>query len=172
MKWAAVSVYTVEFKGPRNVGGWLRGMKLKSYLKISTAALVIASASVGIGITPAFAQQAAEDQDRGIADIGLSAFHKALLDSIPTTNSKIRYFEKIDILLEGGGAEIEAYLTTANANSGITGAEIVQLYSNMSEGYGIVTGLNTSSLDECRFSTQTVDAMNNNPDTKALNFRN
>ena len=38
-------------------------MKLKSYLKISTAALVIASASVGIGITPAFAQQTAEDQD-------------------------------------------------------------------------------------------------------------
>jgi hypothetical protein len=109
---------------------------------------------------------------RGIADLGLSAFHKALLDSIPTTNSKIRYFEKIDILLEGGGAEIEEYLNTANANSGITGAEIVTLYSNMSEGYGIVTGLNTSSLEECRFSTQTVDAMNNNPDTKALNFRN
>ncbi len=63
----------VEFKGPRNVGGWLRGMKLKSYLKISTAALVIASATVGIGITPAFAQQTAEDQDRGIADIVVTA---------------------------------------------------------------------------------------------------
>jgi outer membrane receptor protein involved in Fe transport len=48
-------------------------MKLKSYLKISTAALVIASASVGIGITPAFAQQSAEDQDRGIADIVVTA---------------------------------------------------------------------------------------------------
>ena len=48
-------------------------MKLKSYLKISTAALVIASASVGIGITPAFAQQTAEDQDRGIADIVVTA---------------------------------------------------------------------------------------------------
>jgi outer membrane receptor protein involved in Fe transport len=46
---------------------------LKSYLKISTAALVIASASVGIGITPAFAQQTAEDQDRGIADIVVTA---------------------------------------------------------------------------------------------------
>jgi len=48
-------------------------MKLKSYLKISTAALVIASASVGIGITPAFAQQTAEEQDRGIADIVVTA---------------------------------------------------------------------------------------------------
>ena len=46
---------------------------MKSYLKISTAALVIASASVGIGITPAFAQQTAEDQDRGIADIVVTA---------------------------------------------------------------------------------------------------
>jgi iron complex outermembrane recepter protein len=51
----------------------LRGKKLKSYLKISTAALVIASASVGIGINPAFAQQTAEEQDRGIADIVVTA---------------------------------------------------------------------------------------------------
>jgi len=46
---------------------------LKSYLKVSTAALVIASASVGIGINPAFAQQSAEEQDRGIADIVVTA---------------------------------------------------------------------------------------------------
>lgn len=46
---------------------------MKSYLKISTAALVIASASVGIGINPAFAQQSAEEQDRGIADIVVTA---------------------------------------------------------------------------------------------------
>lgn len=63
----------MEFKNPRNAGGWLRGKKLKSYLKISTAALVIASASVGIGINPAFAQQTAEEQDRGIADIVVTA---------------------------------------------------------------------------------------------------
>jgi len=46
---------------------------LKSYLKISTAALVIASASVGIGINPAFAQQSADEQDGGIADIVVTA---------------------------------------------------------------------------------------------------
>ena len=46
---------------------------MKSYLKISTAALVIASASVGIGINPAFAQQTAEEQDNGIADIVVTA---------------------------------------------------------------------------------------------------
>jgi iron complex outermembrane receptor protein len=63
----------MEFKNPRNAGGWLRGKKLKSYLKISTAALVIASASVGIGINPAFAQQTAEENDNGIADIVVTA---------------------------------------------------------------------------------------------------
>lgn len=51
----------------------VEGRKLKSYLKVSTAALVIASASVGIGINPAFAQQSAEEQDRGIADIVVTA---------------------------------------------------------------------------------------------------
>ena len=44
---------------------------MKAYLKISTAALVLAS--LGAGVDPAFAQQAAEENDRGIADIVVTA---------------------------------------------------------------------------------------------------
>ena len=109
---------------------------------------------------------------RGLAELGLSAFHKVLVDSIASTNTRLRYFDNIEILLEGGGAEIEEYLVTANANSGITGAEIVSTFSNLSEGFGIVTGLNAVTFDKVRFTNNTVNAMNLNPETKALNFRN
>lgn len=44
---------------------------MKIYLKISTAALVLAS--LGAGVDPAFAQQAAEEKDRGITDIVVTA---------------------------------------------------------------------------------------------------
>jgi outer membrane receptor protein involved in Fe transport len=49
----------------------LRGRKLKTYLKISTAAFVLAS--LGAGSAPAFAQQSGEEADRGIADIVVTA---------------------------------------------------------------------------------------------------
>jgi iron complex outermembrane recepter protein len=46
---------------------------LKTYLKISTAAIVLASLGAGAGAAPAFAQQAAEENDRGIEDIVVTA---------------------------------------------------------------------------------------------------
>lgn len=44
---------------------------MKAYLKISTAAFVLAS--LGAGVAPAFAQETAEADDRGIADIVVTA---------------------------------------------------------------------------------------------------
>lgn len=46
---------------------------MKTYLKISTAAIVLASLGAGAGAAPAFAQQAAEENDRGIEDIVVTA---------------------------------------------------------------------------------------------------
>lgn len=46
---------------------------MKTYLKISTAAFVLASLGAGVGAAPAFAQQTAEEEDRGIADIVVTA---------------------------------------------------------------------------------------------------
>jgi hypothetical protein len=62
-----------EICKPRIVGGWLRGRKLKTYLKISTAAFVLASLGAGVGAAPAFAQETAEENDRGIQDIVVTA---------------------------------------------------------------------------------------------------
>lgn len=46
---------------------------MKTYLKISTAAFVLASLGAGVGAAPAFAQQTAEENDRGIEDIVVTA---------------------------------------------------------------------------------------------------
>jgi iron complex outermembrane recepter protein len=48
---------------------------LKAYLKISTAAFVIAS--LGAGATPAFSQTAAEDNDRGIEELVVTATRRS-----------------------------------------------------------------------------------------------
>ncbi len=53
----------------------MRGRKLKTYLKISTAALVIAS--LGAGATPAFSQSTAEPVDRGIEELVVTATRRA-----------------------------------------------------------------------------------------------
>ncbi|MBK6930233.1 MAG: DUF4249 family protein [Saprospirales bacterium] len=103
--------------------------------------------------------------------VSTESFFNFLVQHIPPASDRFRYFEGIDVTLEGGGAEIERYLETAAANSGITGAEIIPAYSNLSEGYGIFTAKNRVVLNKVRVTPETIDDLNEQAPTNALNFR-
>ena len=112
-------------------------------------------------------------QVAGKVELVSEAFFRFLADSIPpvANNEIFRYFELSDLTLEGGGKEIQQYLSTISVASGITSAETIPTYTNISEGFGIFTGKNTTTLKNVRIETKTVDAMNNNILTVDLNFR-
>jgi hypothetical protein len=97
-------------------------------------------------------------------------FYKILADSISPSSDLYRYFESGEIVLEGGGSEIETYKLTQEANAGITGSEILNTYSNLSEGFGIFTAKSRTNLPGVRITPYTVDQMKLNPLTKPLNF--
>jgi len=99
----------------------------------------------------------------------IKADDAAGLDTI--TGDRFRYFEGIDLVISGGGAEIYKYLQTASANSGLTGSEIISSYTNMSEGYGIFTAKNATTLKSLKVTELTINSMNANPITKLYNFR-
>ncbi len=109
----------------------------------------------------------------GEAEINGQDFFQFLHDSIPavTNNDRYRYFEFADMKLEGGGSEIAQYLSTASVASGITSAETIPTYTNISEGFGIFTGKNHTTLPNIKIETKTVDEMNRNALTVGLNFR-
>jgi hypothetical protein len=111
------------------------------------------------------------------AKIGASgqAFFRLLSEKIPPANiGHFRYFENVEIIIEGGGKEIEDYQITAQANAGITGAEIISTFTNIQPagaGLGIVTAKNRLVRTDIRVTPATVDSMNADPLTKPLNFR-
>ncbi|MBK7936348.1 MAG: DUF4249 family protein [Lewinellaceae bacterium] len=108
---------------------------------------------------------------RGKMPLSGTEFYRFLnLNVLPSTD-KFRYFEDMDIRLIGGGKEIKEYLVTANANAGITGAEIIPTYTNLSEGYGIFSAKNTDVLTKIKVTPKTVDSMLIHPLTRDLNFK-
>ena len=111
------------------------------------------------------------DLYKGEADISTTSFYNFLVQNIPPANDRFRYFDGIDITLEGGGKEIERYLETASANSGLTGAEVVPTYTNLSEGYGIFTAKNQIILNKVRVKEESINSMNDQSPTRELNFR-
>ena len=107
-----------------------------------------------------------------IAQVLGNDFYAALSKHITTPNDgRSRYFGPVSIEVEGGGKEIQEFLATAQANAGLTGAEIIQTYSNMSEGYGIFTAKNYRRFDGLRIWQETIDSMRLSPITQNLNFK-
>lgn len=115
----------------------------------------------------------ANGQYTGKAELNGEDFFNFLADSIlaVTNNDRFRYFEFADLLLEGGGREIAEYLSTASVASGITSAETIPTYTNISEGFGIFTGKNHTRLNNIKIESKTVDEMNNDDRAVKLNFR-
>lgn len=103
-----------------------------------------------------------------------SALRTALLARDPSAlnnDGRIRYFGQVSIGIEGGGKEIALYNLTEQANSGLTGAEILQTYTNMSEGFGIFTAKNFRRYDGFRIGESTIDSMRQSPVVQNFNFR-
>lgn len=116
-------------------------------------------------------QQVAGGQYRAEADISTQAFYNFLVENIPPATDRFRTFEGIDVTIEGGGKEIERYLETASANSGLTGAEVIPSYTNLSEGFGLFTGKNSVVVEKVRVSQQTITDMNKQAPESNLNFQ-
>ena len=103
--------------------------------------------------------------------ISTESFYRFLVENIPAASDRFRAFDGIDITLEGGGAEIERYLETAAANAGITGAEVIPVYSNLSEGFGIFTSKNRFIMNKVRVTPETILDMNKQSPERDLNFQ-
>lgn len=104
-------------------------------------------------------------------NFAMSSFHNFLAQNLQRPPGNMyRVFRNCDVIVDGGGAEIKEFLETAQANSGLTGAETFPNYTNVSEGYGIFTGKTRSIAQNIRISTKTVDSMNVRPLTDSLRF--
>jgi hypothetical protein len=100
-----------------------------------------------------------------------SQFFRFLADNLQPLATNFRYFERGAVRIEGGGKEIKEFNITASANSGLTGAEIYPTYTNMSEGFGVLTAKNEFQLNNIQITTSTIDSLNAHPLTQGLRFR-
>jgi len=105
------------------------------------------------------------------ATVNTTSFFNFLVANLPVVQDRFRKFDGVDMYFEGGGKEIERYLETATANSGVTGAELVSSYTNLSEGFGIFTAKNTKILPNVQITSETITEMNKQSPERDLNFQ-
>lgn len=108
---------------------------------------------------------------RGRSTFLATDFYNALLQNIEPSTTLQRYFNGIDVIVEGAGPEIAAYQESEAVNSGLTGAEVSTSYTNLSEGFGIFTARKSWPFPNFELESKSVDSLNLDPKFRVLNFK-
>lgn len=98
-------------------------------------------------------------------------FYQFLNGNIAVDPNLQRVLKTIDISIDAGGAELFNYINVGQANTGITSAQVIPNYTNLSSGLGIFASRNTFLETGFVLDAQTKQELRNNDLTKDLNFR-
>lgn len=98
-------------------------------------------------------------------------FYAFLAQSIETDNDKIRFLQGMDLIITGGGEAVERFINIALANTGITSAQEIPTYSNLSEGLGIFSSLSDTTVVNLTLTNESRDSLTSGSITGELNFQ-
>lgn len=82
----------------------------------------------------------------------------------------IRQFDRIDVLIWAGGADLLSYIEVGSVNAGITGAEVLPTYTNLSEGFGIFSTRRSQLFPNFKLRSAALDSLSLGIYTRHLNF--
>ncbi len=91
--------------------------------------------------------------------------------NIDASVNRQRIFEGIDLVYTAGGAELRELIRIARANTGITSAQSIPVYSNLSEGRGIFSSRRSAVRPGLTLNGPALDSLRNGIYTRQLNFQ-
>jgi hypothetical protein len=98
-------------------------------------------------------------------------FYNFMADHIEIIPGATRLLTSIDVVIKGGGEAVEQYISIALANTGITSAQEIPVYTNLSEGLGIFTSVVETSVSGLTLTADSDNYLSTSEITQSLNFQ-
>lgn len=98
-------------------------------------------------------------------------FYKFLQANLTPVSDRIRKFDNLDIQITGVGRAFVEYLRITQANTGITSAQEIPIYTNLSEGRGIFSSKTKTSRIGLTLTQTSQDSLIRGIYTRNLNFQ-
>lgn len=83
----------------------------------------------------------------------------------------VRRVERIDIQINSGGSALKTFLDIEGLNTGITSSQVQPDFSNVENGLGVLSSRRISLEPNYILNQRTIDSLQSNVNTEALNFR-
>jgi len=98
-------------------------------------------------------------------------FYFALQNNVEPATTEIRRLMFGQITANFGGEELLEFKNVVDANTGITSAQVIPVYTNLSEGRGLVSSVTSLVSEKFVIGPATIAEVEVNPLTVALNFQ-
>lgn len=103
-------------------------------------------------------------------DVSGEAFYAFLGSAIPPSQGEIRIFDYIDIIITGAGSEFRDFILVEQANTGITSAQNVPVFTNIEEGLGVFSSRYQLVRRGIRLGGEARDTLEEGMFTRDINF--
>lgn len=98
-------------------------------------------------------------------------FYEFIAQNIDGSVETLRNFRGIDIIVNAGGENLFNYIDVGSANTGITSNQIINNFTNLSEGLGVFSSKSTVQVTDYNLRSISRDSLRNGVITKHLNFQ-
>ena len=83
----------------------------------------------------------------------------------------LRKLRDLDVEIISGGQDLYEYINVGNINSGITGTEVLPTYTNVKNGYGILSSRNRLYYKGITLGGRSIDSLRNGKITRDFKFQ-
>lgn len=109
--------------------------------------------------------------NQGELEVSGSSLYEFLENELPVDNGINRYLIDYDLTVYSGGKEMLKIQEAQNINAGLTGAQLLTSYTNMSEGLGVFTSRNKVQVKKLTLTQESKDSLVLGQRTRKLNFK-
>ena len=100
-----------------------------------------------------------------------NGFFVFLANNLDKNKPVLRRIKDLDIEIISGGKDLYEYINIGSINSGITGTEVLPTYTNVKDGFGVLSSRNRLYYKGAILSGQSLDSLKNGRFTKAFKFQ-
>lgn len=112
-----------------------------------------------------------EDETRVVLQFRNERFWQFLGQALTPDPNVRRVIDDMELVVTAVGGEIEEQLELENANTGITSAQALPVFTNVTNGLGIVTSRTVAVQREISLDPRNLDTLRNGIYTRQLNFQ-
>ena len=91
--------------------------------------------------------------------------------NVDPTGPGPRIFQSLEVIVDAGSQDLLSFITIGQANTGLTGATVAPIFSNVPGGFGLFSSRNSASVGGLILEDEALDSLIDGRFTSQLNFR-